>query len=138
MALQLPWPWACAACGAGVMVVTFGIMYVRADVPAMEVAKGFVVPRLPEQYIPTVGCHTAAGGRARPPQLPPHARRSWACITACLAWNGWLLHPAHPTPPTSSMHVHPAMPSVVPNSHGALHTGVHVCACLHVNVPACM
>jgi hypothetical protein len=39
---------------AGVMVVTFGMMYVRADVPIGEVVHGFLVPSLPEAYVPTV------------------------------------------------------------------------------------
>ena len=44
------------------MVVTFGIMYVQADVPIAEVVRGFTVPQLPRRDIPVVSGR--AGGRA--------------------------------------------------------------------------
>lgn len=36
------------------MIVTFGIMFVRAGVPYSEVASGFLIPNLPREDIPTV------------------------------------------------------------------------------------
>ncbi|PNW83321.1 hypothetical protein CHLRE_05g248300v5 [Chlamydomonas reinhardtii] len=36
----------------GVMVVAFGVMYARADVPAGEVLRGFTVPSLPKKDLP--------------------------------------------------------------------------------------
>ncbi len=66
-----------------VMVVSFGIMYVRADVPTDEVIAGFLIPRLPRKDVPTVRlrkgiCERWAAGLTR-------AVLCWVALCTCLA-----------------------------------------------------
>jgi hypothetical protein len=46
----------CACCVA--QVAAFGYMFARANVPADEVARGFLLPQLPRRDIPTVRSHS--------------------------------------------------------------------------------
>ena len=69
----------------GVMVVAFGVMYARADVPAGEVLRGFTVPSLPKKDLPVVG--VMRGGEGKGEHMQRQRRQLQARILLAL-WEG--------------------------------------------------
>ena len=53
-AAQVRYLEACFGLLIGVMVTAFGVMAVKAGVPVGEVVRGFLVPHLKREHVPTV------------------------------------------------------------------------------------